>query len=130
MTAIETIKNWFKTGSKPTQEQFWAWMESYWHKSEKIPINQIDGIEQVYQTINQLSQQNPRIVPVGQLQIFKVAPNANNNVLESGDFVVGFVEGQFINANYLEGDPQLLMSYGIIENFEKLNHKTYEQTNY
>ncbi|GEM58444.1 hypothetical protein B0A78_03575 [Flavobacterium columnare NBRC 100251 = ATCC 23463] len=130
MTAIETIRNWFKTGSKPTQEQFWAWMESYWHKSEKIPINQIDGIEQVYQTINQLSQQNPRIVPVGQLQIFKVAPNSNNKVLESGDFVVGFVEEHFINATYLEGDPQRLASYGIIENFKKINHKTYEQTNY
>ncbi len=118
MTAKENIKKWFKTGAKPIQEQFWAWMESYWHKSEKIPINQIDGIEQVYQTINQLSQQNPRIVPVGQLQIFKVAPNANNNVLESGDFVVGFVEEHFINATYLEGDPQRLASYGIIQNIE------------
>ncbi|WP_376777258.1 hypothetical protein [Flavobacterium covae] len=118
MIAIEIIKNWFKTGSKPTQEQFWAWMDSFWHKSEKIPINKIEGIEQIYEIINQISQQNPRIVPVGQLQIFKVAPNANNNVLESGDFVAGFVESHFINATYLEGDPQRLASYGIIQNIE------------
>ncbi|OWP82602.1 hypothetical protein BWK59_14985, partial [Flavobacterium davisii] len=52
-------------------------------------------------------------VPVGQLLIFKVSPNSNNSVLERGDFVVGFVEGQFVNANYLGGDPQLLISYGI-----------------
>ncbi|MGR3790028.1 hypothetical protein ACUXZJ_11560 [Flavobacterium sp. TN-1] len=114
MTAKENIKKWFKTGSKPTEEQFSATWDSFWHKSEKIPINQIEGITQVYESINQISQQNPRIVPVGQLQIFKVAPNANNNVLESGDFVVGFVEEHFINATYLEGDPQRLASYGII----------------
>ncbi|POR24124.1 hypothetical protein BWK58_08645, partial [Flavobacterium columnare] len=84
------------------------------HKSEKIPINQIDGIDQVYQTINQISQQNPRIVPVGQLQIFKVAPNANNNVIEQGDLVYGIVQGFFIKAIYVSGDMQLLASYTII----------------
>ncbi|MFK7004611.1 hypothetical protein BWK63_09535 [Flavobacterium covae] len=118
MIEKEIIKGWFKTGSKPTEKQFSATWDSFRHKSEKIPINQIDGIAQVFQTINQISQQNPRIVPVGQLQIFKVAPNANNNVLESGDYVVGFVEEHFINATYLEGDPQRLASYGIIQNIE------------
>lgn len=44
-TPINNIKNWFKTGLKPTQEQFWAWMDSYWHKAEKIPMSSIDGID-------------------------------------------------------------------------------------
>lgn len=39
-----TLKNWFKTGLKPTQAQFWAWMDSYWHKDEKITISSIDGL--------------------------------------------------------------------------------------
>ena len=38
-TAINTIKQWFKTGSKPTQEQFWSWMDSYLHKDEMISQN-------------------------------------------------------------------------------------------
>ncbi|MFK7113381.1 hypothetical protein V3468_02890 [Flavobacterium oreochromis] len=114
MIAIETIKEWFKTGSKPTQEQFWAWMDSFWHKSEKIPIHLIEGIDQVYQTINQISQQNPRIVPVGQLQIFKVAPNANNNGIEQGDLVHGIVQGFFIKAIYVSGAVGSLTSYAII----------------
>ncbi|MGY5552033.1 hypothetical protein ACXA18_09500 [Riemerella anatipestifer] len=38
------IKNWFRNGLKPTQEQFWAWQDSYFHKSEKIPQTQIEGL--------------------------------------------------------------------------------------
>lgn len=44
-TDKNTLKNWFKTGLKPVQEQFWAWMDSYWHKDEKIPITAINDIE-------------------------------------------------------------------------------------
>jgi hypothetical protein len=44
-TDKNTLKNWFKTGLKPTQAQFWAWMDSYWHKDETIPTNKIDGLE-------------------------------------------------------------------------------------
>ena len=43
-TAINTIKQWFKTGSKPTQDQFWNWMDSYWHKDELISQNKIQDL--------------------------------------------------------------------------------------
>lgn len=43
-TDINTIKNWFKTGLKPTQNQFWSTWESYWHKSEMLPISSIDKL--------------------------------------------------------------------------------------
>lgn len=43
-TAINIIKNWFKTGLKPTQEQFWNWMDSYWHKDELIPQENIKDL--------------------------------------------------------------------------------------
>ncbi len=43
-TDISTIKNWFKTGLKPTQNQFWSTWESYWHKSEMLPISSIDKL--------------------------------------------------------------------------------------
>lgn len=45
ITPISTIKRWFTNFKKPTQEQFWAWIDSYWHKSEKIPMDTIDGLE-------------------------------------------------------------------------------------
>lgn len=39
-----TIKNWFKTGLKPTQTQFWSTWDSFWHKDEKLPISSIDNL--------------------------------------------------------------------------------------
>lgn len=45
ITPISTLKRWFTNFKKPTQEQFWAWLDSYWHKSEKIPMDTIDGLE-------------------------------------------------------------------------------------
>ncbi|WP_434575552.1 hypothetical protein [Riemerella anatipestifer] len=39
------IKNWFRNGLKPTQEQFWAWQDSFYHKSDKIPQTQIEGLD-------------------------------------------------------------------------------------
>ena len=46
-TDKNTLKSWFKTGLKPTQEQFWAWQESYWHKGENIPTEKILGLSEV-----------------------------------------------------------------------------------
>lgn len=43
-TTINIIKNWFKTGLKPTQDQFWSWLDSYWHKDEIIPQENIQGL--------------------------------------------------------------------------------------
>ena len=44
MTAINTLKKWFSNFKKPTQEQFWAWIDSFWHKSEPIPMSSIEGL--------------------------------------------------------------------------------------
>ena len=43
-TAINTIKQWFKTGLKPTQDQFWNWIDSFWHKDELIPQENIQNL--------------------------------------------------------------------------------------
>ena len=49
MTAIATLKKWFSNFRKPKQEHFWAWMDSFWHKSEKIPMDSIEGLESAIQ---------------------------------------------------------------------------------
>lgn len=45
------LKNWFRNGLKPAQEQFWNWMDSFWHKDEKIPSSSIDGLESYFNDI-------------------------------------------------------------------------------
>ncbi|MEG0695753.1 hypothetical protein [Algoriella sp.] len=43
-TDRNTIDNWFKTGLKPTQQQFWATWASFWHKSDTLPISSINRL--------------------------------------------------------------------------------------
>lgn len=45
MTARNIIKQWFSNFKKPTQEQFWAWIDSFWHKDDKIPISSVENLE-------------------------------------------------------------------------------------
>ncbi|MCD0475707.1 hypothetical protein LPB87_15015 [Flavobacterium sp. EDS] len=55
-TNINTILNWFKTGLKPTQEQFWTTWASFWHKDEQIPQSSISGLENTLNTKAEKSQ--------------------------------------------------------------------------
>lgn len=43
-TPKNTLKGWFVTTAKPLQAQFWAWMDSFWHKDELIPMEKVDGL--------------------------------------------------------------------------------------
>lgn len=44
LQTLNTIKSWFKTGAKPTQQQFWDTWQSFWHKDEQIPQNSIQDL--------------------------------------------------------------------------------------
>ena len=44
ITPLSTLKRWFSNFMKPTQEQFWAWLDSFWHKDENIPMNKVEGL--------------------------------------------------------------------------------------
>lgn len=41
---VNTIKSWFETGDKPTQNQFWDWLESFVHKNDSVPMSQVSGL--------------------------------------------------------------------------------------
>lgn len=38
------IKEWFRTLKKPTEDQFHAWLDSFRHKWEKVPMNDVEGL--------------------------------------------------------------------------------------
>ena len=44
MTPKKTLKKWFSNFMKPAQEHFSAWIDSFWHKSEQIPMSSIEGL--------------------------------------------------------------------------------------
>lgn len=119
---LTVIKNWFKTGLKPTQTQFWDTWDSFFHKDDQIPIAQVEGIQNIYDTINNHIN-NPtahaqillksRIYPFGTLQIFKKFENLNEDDLEIGDFGAGFInETTFMPFGiFLGGNPKELASW-------------------
>lgn len=41
MTSKTELKSYFENGDIPNQEQFWAWMDSYWHKEETTDPNAV-----------------------------------------------------------------------------------------
>ena len=45
---LDTIKEWFKTGFKPKQQQFWDTWDSFRHKYEKVPVQDIEGIDELF----------------------------------------------------------------------------------
>jgi hypothetical protein len=47
MKTKQELKLLFENGDKPTQEDFWALLDSYWHKDEKITPESIDSVEKV-----------------------------------------------------------------------------------
>ncbi|WP_392419418.1 hypothetical protein ACF3OE_06605 [Capnocytophaga canis] len=60
-TARNTIKQWFENFKKPTQEHFWAWIDSFWHKNEKIPMSSVQNLEQSLQNVVTSDQFNNHI---------------------------------------------------------------------
>ncbi|MBE8725818.1 hypothetical protein [Flavobacterium hungaricum] len=51
---LDTIKNWFRTSLKPTQQQFWDTWDSFRHKDEKISVEEIDGVENLAPDIKEV----------------------------------------------------------------------------
>lgn len=44
-TSRATLKSWFITGVKPIASQFAAWIDSFWHKDDPIPISSIEDLQ-------------------------------------------------------------------------------------
>lgn len=42
MKSKEELKSFFENGDIPKQDEFWEWQDSYWHKNEKLPLENID----------------------------------------------------------------------------------------
>ena len=75
-------------------------------------INQMrDAVNELFYKVTQ-----SKIYENNDLQIFRkpgTPPDPENKEPNFGDWCVGFVEGQFINAEYLGPDKKFLTSYNI-----------------
>lgn len=46
MTTKAELKNYFE--NFPTKDQFWNWMDSYWHKEEELPVKHKLSLKQFH----------------------------------------------------------------------------------
>ncbi len=60
ITDKNTIYNWFQTDAFPTEAQFKATWDSFWHKSESIPVSQITGLNELFIQTASVSQLNQK----------------------------------------------------------------------
>jgi len=44
ITDANTLKSWFQSKDKPTQEQFWSLIDSFRHKQDNVPASDVDGL--------------------------------------------------------------------------------------
>lgn len=60
--SISQLKSWFRKGMYPTESQFGDWIDSFFHREDKIPVGSVDGLSEVINskaeqsTVNSLSQ--------------------------------------------------------------------------
>lgn len=72
-TNINTILDWFRTGKKPSQTQFWDSWQSFWHKDETIPQNSISNL------VNTLETKADKL----QVEAHKIDKNAHSALFET-----------------------------------------------
>ncbi len=75
MKSKEELKKLFENGDKPTQEEFWEWQDSYWHKGEKLP-SETAGLYKVKGSVPDLTTLN---------YMSNMSEGDVYNVIETGD---------------------------------------------
>lgn len=126
MATLAEIYNWFMTGKKPTQAQFWATFGFFYNKGESIPQSAVSNLTNILNAKAEKSQLDAhktdlnahpeliaitRIIPYGEIQVFKTTPEGNQKEKEVGDYCVAWIENSLVSGNWNGGDEMLKSSY-------------------
>jgi hypothetical protein len=111
MKTKEELKLLFENGDKPTQEDFWALLESYWHKDEQITQNSIESIEKVV----------PFVVEAGLLgsAVILTIPADTKKILP-GSFTYAGMSYQIIKVIFNEGLEEIGESAFLGQNIKSI----------
>ena len=42
----DILKQWFSRGKYPLASQFADWIDSFWHKTDKLPVSSVSGLDE------------------------------------------------------------------------------------
>lgn len=148
-TALVTILNWFKTNAIPTEAQFKATFESFRHKLEKVPVADVDGIDNLIaqkadddKLNSHISDDNRHITAEfvetlqtkvevfgNWFQLIKHPLNSipeNQNTLENGDFIAnGFYDDttMWVKAQCLDvANKDQPQSWNLLDSIDEITH--------
>jgi len=111
MKTKEELKLYFENGDKPTQEHFWQWLDSYWHKEEKIASESIDLIEKVIPFFEGNNLKGSAVV--------LTIPKNTKKILDSA-FIFSGMSYQIIEAIFNEGLEEIGQSAFITQNIKSI----------
>lgn len=103
-TPINTILNWFLTGKKPTQAQFHAAWQSFWHKDETIPVEKVENLQTLLD--NKADKASTGLFKIGDYMVDR--KGGSNTTIKEGNIIYGtgaFFDGEFVIAEALQDDP-------------------------
>lgn len=145
---ITTILNWFKTNLQPTEAQFKATLESFRHKNEKVPVADVEGIDDLISQkadadklnshiqdnsrhlTNELLTSLPTLITVfgNKFRLLKHPLNneaVKQRTLENGDFILdGFFDSTtlWVKAQCLDVDnKEESASWNVLSSIEEIN---------
>jgi len=95
IVSLTTIKNWFKTGLKPTQSQFWDVWDSFRHKSESVPYESIEGLDAVL--LAQDVKINAIALPDDVIKDGEVYVSGTNVDILANDFIWRLLQVEYTN---------------------------------
>lgn len=83
-----TIYSYFQTDDFPTEEQFRATWDSFWHKYETIPVSQINGLNELFQQTATITQLNQKANKDGSnIDVYQFTTKLGlNNLLPKGNY--------------------------------------------
>lgn len=115
--SIAELKTYFETNDVPTEEQFYALLDSFWHKQETIGLKRTPsegpfvqnsplGLT-IQKVVNGQVVESPMPLMVdGSMQlVFKLPDNVDGTILEIGDKVLGFRGNDFLFRTVSSLDP-------------------------
>ncbi|MDQ0593195.1 hypothetical protein QFZ37_001564 [Chryseobacterium ginsenosidimutans] len=126
MKSKEGLKLYFENGDKPIQENFWALLDSYWHKDEKLDNNSLNLI--TYQDFTYSPTDNTEITGTDSIIIFpegiKIIGGfkfalASQNRISRVQFPRSLerIRTNAFNGQYIKGTLKIPGSCKVIESF-------------
>ena len=95
---LNTLKNWFLTGLKPTQEQFFSTWDSFWHKDDSIPAENIEGLDTfLAEKADKEASDGHLDDPNAHSELFDEVPTKTSDLINDGEDGIPFLLDSDLN---------------------------------